>query len=118
MAQPWPISLQELLSEANFGMKFGDTAGRSDNDLGPQKVRRRYTKPVDTITGAIYLTIAEYSTFYAFYNTTLNGGVLPFTFDHPITSLPTDFRFKGTPEISSIGGANFTVQFEWEVLPS
>lgn len=118
MAQAWPGSLQQLLSEANFGVTFGDTALRSDMAYGPQKTRRRFTKGVDTYSASIYLTMAQYTIFYNFYDTTLNGGVLPFTFPHPITQVSTDFRFKGPPKITSLGGGQFQAAFEWEALPA
>lgn len=117
MSQAWPGTLQQLLSEANFGLSIGDTVLRSDMDVGPQKVRRRFTKGVNTFSASIYLTVAEYTIFYTFFNTTLNGGTLPFTFNHPITQVPTDFRFKSPPKIASLGGGQFTASFEWEELP-
>jgi hypothetical protein len=117
MAQTWPSTLQKLLSEANFGIALADTTLRSEMEVGPAKARRRYTKGVDLFSASIYLTTSQYSIFYTFYNTTLNGGVLSFTFNHPITQVPTDFRFKSPPKISSLGGGNFQATFEWEALP-
>ncbi len=117
MAQSWPGTLQELLSEANFGISIGDTAIRSDMDVGPNKVRRRFTRGVDTYTASIYLTSAQYVIFDAFFKTTLNGGVLSFDFNHPITGDLKEFRFVGTPKYSSLGGGQFTVTFDWEEMP-
>lgn len=117
MAQQWPSTLQQLLSEANFGYQIADTALRTDMDIGPQKVRRRFTKSVNSLTGSIYLTTDQFTIFYNFYNTTLNGGVLPFEFYHPITKELKDWRFKGPASVQSIGGGNFTVSFTWEELP-
>jgi hypothetical protein len=117
MAQAWPSSLQQLLSEANFAYEIADTALRTDMDIGPQKVRRRFTRPVNSLNGSIYLTTDQFGFFYTFYNTTLNGGVLPFEFLHPITKELKNWRFKGPARVSSIGGGNFTVEFTWEELP-
>jgi PPE-repeat protein len=117
MAQIWPATLQQLLSEASFGIAVGDTILRTDMDVGHAKTRRRFTKGVDIFTGSIYLTLAQYDFFMAFFNTTLNGGSLTFTFNHPLTQVPTDFRFKGAPSISSIGGGNLTASFTWEKIP-
>lgn len=117
MSISWPISLQELLSEQNFGITVGDTVLRSDMDIGPQKLRRRFTKGIDTFSASIYLTQAQYITFDAFFKTTLNGGVEVFEFDHPITQVLTEFRFVGVPQYSSIGGGNYTASFTWEELP-
>lgn len=117
MAVAWPSTLQELLNEASFGLEVGDTVLRSEMDYGPQKVRRRFTKGIDTFQASINLTTEQYTFFYTFFNTTLNGGVLPFTFKHPITKVDCDFRFKGPPKIMSIGGGNFQASFMWEKLP-
>lgn len=117
MAQAWPGTLQQLLSEANFGETEGDTVLRSDTDVGLAKLRRRFTKGVNEFTASIYLTTSQYTTFKNFFNTTLNGGVTAFTFNHPVTQVPTDFRFKGQPQYRSIGGGQWTVQFTWEQLP-
>jgi hypothetical protein len=117
MAQAWPISLQQILNQANFGIEIGDTVLRTDMDVGPKKFRRRFTKGIDVFTASINLDMDEYTTFYTFFNTTLNGGTLPFTYNHPITQVPTDFRFRGPPKISPIGGRTFVVSFEWEALP-
>lgn len=115
--QSWPASLQQLLSEANFGITLGDTVLRSDTDVGPAKLRRRFTKGVDEYSASIYLTSAQYSIFVNFYNTTLNGGTLPFEFNHPITGSLESFRFRQPPTISSIGGGMFQANFQWEKLP-
>lgn len=117
MAETWPISLQSKLNEDSFGLNPGDTTIRSDMDVGPAKVRRRMTKATDTLTCSIDVTTGEYSTFMLFYDTTLNGGVNRFDFDHPITGVPTEFRFAGPPQIRSIGGGNFRVSMAWEILP-
>lgn len=117
MAASWPITLQGILNEDNFGLDFADTVLRSDNEIGPTKLRRRFTKGVDTYQGSINLTVAQFNIFETFYKTTLAGGSLPFTYNHPITGVPTDYRFRGRVKFSSLGGGNFSVQFELEQLP-
>ena len=117
MSQIWPSTLQQLLSEASFSYEIADTSLRTDMDIGPQKVRRRYTKPVNSLTGSIYLTQVQFNIFYSFYNTTLNGGTIQFEFNHPITGVLTNWRFKGPARVQSIGGGNFTVEFSWEEMP-
>lgn len=113
----WPGTLQQLLSEANFGITLGETTIRSENEVGPTKVRRRFTKGVDQFSASIYLTVAQYSILTTFYNTTLNGGTLPFVFNHPITGTAEQFRFKAPPSISSIGGGQFIASMNWEKIP-
>lgn len=113
----WPSTLQSVVNEQGFTMKFGDTTIRSSNDTGPQKVRRRSTRPIDFITCSVNLTTEEFATFYTFFNTTTNGGVTPFLFNHPITGVESSFRFMGPPEITPVGGRYFSVSMSWEIMP-
>lgn len=117
MAQSWPLTLQQLLNESSFGIQKGETVIRSEMDVGPAKVRRRFTKSVDTFTGSIWVDATQYVTFENFYDTTLNGGTLPFTFPHPLTQVPVDFRFKSPPKYTPVGSGTFEVTMEWEKLP-
>jgi hypothetical protein len=117
MAAAWPVSLQEKLSEQGFGIQHGDTTLRSDMDIGPAKVRRRFTRGIDKLSCSIWLTTSEYSTFRYFYDTTLNGGVNRFEFNHPITGTLTEFRFADNPKYSSLGGGHFSVSMQWEEMP-
>jgi hypothetical protein len=117
MAQPWPAPLQDFFSEQNFQIVMDDATLRSDIDVGPQKVRRRFTKGIDIMSASIYLTTSEYSIFETFFKTTLAGGTLPFEFNHPVTGILTEFRFREKPRIGSLGGGQFTVSFDLEVLP-
>lgn len=117
MAQPWPVSLQEKLNASGFGIDYGDSLVRSDMDVGLAKVRNRYTKGIDTYTASIYVDITDVLIFESFYKDTLVNGALPFTFNDPITQIPTDFRFRSPPKISPLGGISFTISFVWERLP-
>ena len=112
----WPSGLQQLLNEDNFGNDFGDTTIRSDMDVGPAKVRRRTTRPIDSITNSINLTTAQYTTLKNFYNTDLNGGVNTFYFIHPITAVQVIARFTSPPKIRSLGGGQFRANMTWEIL--
>lgn len=116
MAVPWPTALQELVNENGFAENFGETVLRSDMDVGPAKYRRRTTRPINTLSITINLTVSQYTTFKTFFNTTTNGGVTPFTFAHPITGTATDFRFTKPPSIRSLGGGQFQALMEWEAV--
>jgi hypothetical protein len=117
MAVLWPATLQQKVNEANFGNEFGDTVLKSDMDIGPAKLRRRFTRGFDTFTTSIELTTAQYTLFRNYYYTSLNGGVLPFQFDHPITKTPSEFRFGAVPRVTSLGGGIFRVAMVWEEVP-
>ena len=116
MAVPWPVSLQQIVNSDGFAFSYGETAIRTSMDIGPAKVRRRFTKPIDTLRVTINLTTSEQEDLYFFYNTDLNGGVTTFELDHPITGDLTVFRFTSAPQVTHLGGGNFRASMEWEIV--
>lgn len=118
MAVNWPSSLQSILNADSFGVEKGETLIRTDMDIGPAKVRRRFTKPVDKYTCSINMYQSDYATFVQFFDTTLNGGATTFNFVDPFSGTSAIFRFTKPPSISSIGSAGwYRVTMNWEKLP-
>jgi hypothetical protein len=117
VAATWPVTLQQLVNEEGFAYTVGETAIRTESDVGPAKVRRRFTKSVDSVSVTINITQDLYPTFRDFHDITLNGGVLPFDFENPLTGTLEEFRFSGPYQIRSIGAGNFIVSMVWERLP-
>jgi hypothetical protein len=113
----WPATLQQKVNEGGFRKSFGSTKITSNNDVGPAKVRRRFTKRIDNHNITMNLSRDQYDTFNNFYDTTLNGGVESFTFIDPITDTEQTYRFVGDPAITPIGGNEFLLQMVWEQLP-
>lgn len=116
MPTPWPASLQQLVNRDSFSMQFGETVLRSDNDIGPVKVRRRFTRPINKVTVGFDMTVDQYEDFYTFFNTTINGGVTTFELEHPITGVLTEWRFNGPPQVTPLGGIIFQASMEWEEI--
>ncbi len=117
MSEPWPSSLQQLVNQDSFTETIGDTVIRSEMDTGPVKLRRRFTRSIDTISCSIDITsVEQYEDLNFFFKTTLNGGVTRFELAHPITGVLTDFRFMGPPKYSPMGGFNFKVDMQWEIM--
>ena len=112
----WPVGLQELLNVAGFNIKLGSKVIRSENDIGPDKIRARTTRGIDQFTCSVNLKMEEYDEFYDFFNVFLNGGVNQFVFPHPITQVDSYFRFLDTPGITPLGGTVFVVNMSWELL--
>lgn len=117
MPETWPSGLQQLLNEQGFGYQTGVTTIRSTTDIGPAKVRRTSTKPVDTLTSTINVTTAQAAILDNFYDLTLNGGARSFNFVHPLTGVLREMRFTEPPAYRSLGGGVFIAQLSWEVLP-
>lgn len=117
MPATWPGTLQQVINEQGFTMNIGETLLRSDMDAGIQKTRRRFTRPVNTYSCSILLHKDLYSTFYNFFNTSINGGATTFYFNHPISGVQSTFRFTAPPQIAPLGGQMFQVSMQWEEMP-
>lgn len=94
MADPvWPVSLP--VAGAN-GVSGGPQSNviSFEPDVGPTIDRRRasvVTRLYDVTLPM--LTAAQYATFATFFNATLNGGILPFTWVNPMTSATQRVKF-------------------------
>lgn len=119
MAEQWPAQLQDKLNEADFTESLGDTTLRSSSEIGLAKVRRRFTKAVDTLTCSVFLEKDDVALFKSFYKTTLNGGVTTFEFTDPYDGTLQEFRFDTStpPQISPVGGNTMNLRMSWERLP-
>ena len=119
MAIPWLASLPQKVNTEGFSFKAGDTVIRSDVDVGPQKVRRRFTAPIDAYTVSMDMTPDQMNDFREFYNVNLNGGVTEFEFTNPLTLAVENFRFSDVPTIVPVGsgGIHWRVTMSWEKLP-
>jgi len=117
MAINFPLELQKKLNEQGFSFQIGSTSIRSSVDVGAAKVRRRFTKGVDTQTAVIDIKYDQYLVLYDFFNTSLAGGSLTFLYDDQFTGVEEEYRFIAPPAISPIGGEYFRVSMQWEKMP-
>lgn len=117
MAEIFPSALQELLNQAGFTQELGSVIIRSKMDVGPEKVRQRFTKGIDKFSCTIDMDYDDYATLTTFFKTTLSGGSKTFLYDHPMTGVESEFRFIKEPSITPIGGRVFRLNFQWEEMP-
>lgn len=113
----WPSGLPQSLLLGDFKETQPDLVIRTEMDAGPHKVRRRFTAGVTKISGSQRLTKSQVSTFETFYNTTLLGGSLRFTWKDPLGGTSAEIRFVSTPVISAHGIDDFAIEMELEILP-
>lgn len=111
----WPASLPEINAEG-YSEEDEDGLVRTQMDAGPEFRRRRFTAVPTRITSSLLLTDAQVDTLLAFYRSTLSGGSLSFTWEHPRTEAAVDMRFNSFPSISG-GPFNFLVSLDLEILP-
>lgn len=114
----WPAQLQQqLMADSTFQVTLGTTTIRSEVDVGPAKVRSRFSKGVDQYQGCIWLDMNDYSALTDFYKTTLSNGALPFLFIDPFSQTSQVFRFLTPPVGKAIGGRLFEIDLSLEKLP-
>lgn len=116
--ETWPSNFQQIINEQGFQVEFGETLLRSENEIGPKKTRRRFTKPIDSYSVSINIFQSEVASFRQFFNTTLNGGATSFYFTDPLTNTVEVFKFSKPPSIVPRGSAgHYTLTMQWEKNP-
>lgn len=115
----WPVSLQQKMDVAGFQYVPGNTRVGTDMDVGPAKIRSRFTDAVDRYDLQHTLDFDDIATFKTFYKTTLGNGTLPFLFEDPFTETEETFRFVAgqDPVIRPLGGRTFILSMSWERMP-
>ena len=118
MAEIYPSTLQDNFNRGTFRRTPGKNAVYAKMDSGPQKIRRRSTLRVDSISGNILLKdISEYITFQNWYTSTLKDGTLTFYFNDPITQAQLEVQFiEGGMDIADVGFETYSVKMSLEVV--
>lgn len=114
MAETWPASLDQCFLIGGFSQQNRPVVIRSEVDAGPPKVRRRYTKPIRNVTGAIKADKAQTVALNTFFDVTLQGGVKRFQFTNPITDTLEEFRFIDPPVITPLTSNHFLINMNLE----
>lgn len=115
----WPATLPQQPLMKGAQEQFQSTTITTEMDVGPAKKRRRFTAAVEPWKGLnMLLTATQVTTFKTFYETTLLGGSLTFTFPNPRTGSSETFRFSGdAPTLSQASGDLYLTSFELEKMP-
>lgn len=113
----WPPSIVRKFSASGFSEKTPNVVVRTSMDAGPVKIRRRFTAGVRPIVGKMKMKSSELATFDTFFNTTLNGGALPFDWTHPRTGVAATYRFTEEPEYTADEGDWWLVSMKLEIMP-
>lgn len=90
---------------------------RSDMDVGPAKVRRRYTATIKQYGLRMVLTKAQIATLETFIDSTLGGGALTFDWVDHRTGAAATYRFIGRPAYQTIGAEYWSADMALELLP-
>ncbi len=113
----WPASLPQKFLQQGYREGFADVLLRTRMDAGPDKVRRRFTAAPRPVRGTMAMTGAQVATLESFFDTTLQGGALPFDWTHPRTGAAVTCRFIEPPEVLAKSTDRYRVSLVLEVLP-
>lgn len=93
----WPSSLPSAPVPGGYGEEPIPTIIRTDMELGPAKVRRRFTGNEIVFTLRYALTETQKFALEYFYHYTCLQGTLSFTWTHPITAASLTVYFLSPP---------------------
>lgn len=115
----WPNTLPQRLQLEGASQGVGDGLVENQPDYGPPLVRRRTAAVVKPLSGSMICSADQVADFVVFFETTLAGGALPFTFPDPLggADLLVRISTKSLPTWSPLGGDNFRLQLTLLVLP-
>lgn len=123
MVDAWPGSLPQAFEQSGYGEGVADMLTEVQPDTGPPITRRRSTAATRPVGGSMVLTSAQLSALKTFFNTTLLGGSLPFTFPaqvdagSPAVDWLVKFTKSALPKWTPLGGDYWRASFGLTVLP-
>lgn len=112
----WPVTLPQNVDTDGYQEIIQDNRIRSDMDMGPPKMRPRFSAIVEQFTIVFVFNRTEMSAFEAFYKTTTSFGTEAFQWTHPRTGATVMMRFVAPYRVQSVDH-NVEVSFTLEVLP-
>lgn len=115
MAQAWPADLPDC--PQTWEEEPVDVLIHTDVDIGPQKVRRRFTGGITRVRVTWTLRKEVYNALMLFWGTQLQQGVERFNFVHPYTGIDTEYYFLEPPKLKYLGPSAFQIQCIWETAP-
>jgi hypothetical protein len=113
----WDPSLPTKLEQDDYAGEFPETTIKSDPDMGPSKVRGRFTAGVEPLTGVLIMSPSQFATFRTFYKSTLLNGALRFAWtEPPLHTTACEMRFTKVPTWALLGD-HYKVSVSLEILP-
>jgi hypothetical protein len=113
----WPATLPQYPLIAGYARTQQPQTVRTEMDAGPAYVRRRFTAASTYFSESTIVDAAQRATFWEFFNTTLAGGALPFSWKDPVTAAAGIFRFMGEPQEVAYTDDIFEIKLSLEMLP-
>jgi hypothetical protein len=113
----WPSDLPAP-NVNSFEESPPQTTLRTQMEIGPDKVRKRFSAGIRPVSFKLILTAVQVATLDTFYVTGTSGGALRFDYTHPRTSAAVKARFIDTPRYKSIDPSYYEADVKLEILPT
>lgn len=113
----WPATLPQRPLREGFQEQTVDILLRSPMDAGPPKTRPRYRSAPRDFALPMVLTTAQRATLETFYETTLNFGVDPFDWVHPVEETSAELMFIARPGYTSVAGGFWRTLLQLRIWP-
>lgn len=113
----WPTSLPQIALGDDFQEVAEPAVVRSTVDVGPAKLRARYTAEVVRFQFSMIMTRTQVAALDAFYTATVNFGADAFDWIHQRTGAAASLRFTARPSYSHVGGVYWRASLAFEVMP-
>lgn len=110
----WPAQLPRM-TLAGYGEAFADGRLKSKTDMGPGKIRRRFSAAPVRVTGQVVLSGDQPATLERFYNETTARGTKPFTMDNQRLSAATLFVTGSGVPVTTEAGLSVCIVSTWIV---
>ncbi len=117
MTAAWPTDLPQCPILNGWDETPQPNVATFAPEVGPPKMKRRSTAKT-WLSNVVYrMTSAQLVSFKTFYETTLEDGTLPFTWNHPVNKTNFNWYFDDQPKITRVTPATHSVQFKLQRLP-
>lgn len=113
----WPAELPQFVETAGYIEGQPDLVLRTPMEVGPAKVRRRFTTAPRPFKFSVQLDGPQVQDFEDFVHLSLRGGEEPFDWVHPRTRAAASFRFRKPFTLSPIGGPLWLAAMDLWLLP-
>jgi hypothetical protein len=113
----WPATLPQYLILDGQSSGLGDGRVRSQTDSGTPKVRRRFSKVPQPLSGTMIMSYSQLQDFKDFVEEDLAGGSLPFELPSQEDMTTWVVQFADSMPSWSRAGPHFMVKMDLVILP-
>lgn len=113
----FPPAIEQCFLIAGYMQQGESNVIRSGVEVGPAKLRRRYTMPIRNVKASMKLTTDELRIFDTFFHSVLMSGVKRFLFADPVSGTQKEYRFIDPPVYSPISEEFWSIEMSLEMVP-